>query len=299
MEKGRIFNIQRFSTDDGEGIRTAVFFKGCPLHCVWCHNAEGISPHTEIACDQSACIGCGTCLSVCPQNALSTARDRIDLDRAKCIGCAACTSLCPTEALTTIGKTLTVEEILATVRRDRVFYGGKGGLTLTGGEPLSQATFALALAKAAKAEGISVAIETSGYGKTEDLLALAACSDCLLFDCKADAQLHEALTGVKDSLILENLDAVCRAGANVILRCPAVEGANMTSAFEEKILSIAQAFPAIRAVQLMPYHPHGREKPILLGKKAQPLFQRPSAEAIDRLAERITEKSGKKCFFTR
>ena len=297
MIKGRVFDIQRFSTDDGGGIRTCVFLKGCPLRCAWCHNAEGLAHFSEIAYYEKNCIGCGACAAECKQNALSIRNGAAVMDRTKCLRCGRCAEVCPSDALVTVGKEMTVDEVMDIVRRDRVFYKNGGGLTVTGGEPLMQAGFTLALAKAAKKEGISVAVETSGFGKTEDLLALVPFCDLFLFDCKASSEMHERLTGVRDDVILSNLSALCDARASVILRCPMVAGANIGDGFIGKIITLSKGNSAIQKVQLMPYHSTGIEKSAALGKAAQKRFGTPSEVDLERIAREIESRSGKRCFF--
>lgn len=297
MTSGCVFNIQRFSTDDGSGIRTCVFLKGCPLRCAWCHNAEGLSFSPEIACYEKNCIGCGACVAACAQNALSIKNGKVIIDRSKCISCGKCAQVCPTETLVKIGKNMTVDEVMHTVRRDRIFYGDNGGMTITGGEPLAQAQFTLSLARAAKEEKISVVIETSGHGKTEEFLAIAPFCDVFLFDCKASSNDHKQLIGVSDKLIVKNLNALNEAGATVILRCPMIEDANINDDFVQKIINLAKATAAIKKIQLMPYHATGLDKSSILGKAPQRRYDTPSEERLLHLAEEIQSKSGKHCFF--
>lgn len=297
MITGCVFDIQRFSTDDGGGIRTCVFLKGCPLRCAWCHNAEGLSRFSEIAYYEKNCIGCGACAVECKKSALSIRNGRAVMDRTKCLRCGRCAEVCPSDALVAVGKEMTVDEVMDIVRHDRIFYKNGGGLTVTGGEPLAQAEFTLTLAKAAKKEGISVAVETSGFGKTEALLALVPFCDLFLFDCKASSEMHELLTGVPDGVIMNNLSKLCETGASVILRCPIVGGANLDDGFIGKIIMLSKGNAAIRRVQLLPYHSTGIEKSAALGKAAQKRFGKPSKAELERIAREIESKSGKCCFF--
>ena len=297
MTTGCVFNVQRFSTDDGNGIRTCVFLKGCPLRCAWCHNAEGLSFAPELAFYEKNCIGCSTCITVCEQKVLSIENGAAVIQRDRCISCGKCAEVCPTGALIKIGKDTNVSEVMKTVLRDRPFYKNGGGVTITGGEPLAQAKFARSLAKAAKREGISVTIETSGFGKTEDVLSLVPFCDLFLFDCKASSMEHEMLTGVTDELILRNLYAICQAGASVILRCPVVGGANLNENFTKKIIMISKNEEAIKEIQLMPYHATGIEKSTLFGKLSQKRYERPSEADLSCMAQEIALKSGKPCFY--
>ena len=296
MERGKIFNVQRFSTDDGDGIRTSVFLKGCPLRCAWCHNAESLSFTDELAYYRTNCIGCGACAKNCPQGAISTTDGKIDVDREKCKHCFTCVQKCYAEALVKVGRDVTASEVMETVLRDRIFYGKNGGLTITGGEPMAQPKFTLALAKAAKENGVSVVIETSGFGKKEDFAKLLPYTDTFLFDCKASSEDHIRLIGVDDGVILENLDFLCENGANIILRCPVVADANLNEKFVEKIINLAKKYPAVKSVQLMPYHRTGAEKQSIIGKEKQQVFETPDSEVLKKLIERIKRESGKETF---
>ena len=297
MKTGCVFNIQRFSTDDGGGIRTCVFLKGCPPRCAWCHNAEGLSFAPELAFYRKNCIGCGSCVTVCSHGALSMQGKSVSIDRKKCVSCGKCADVCPSGALVKIGEYMTVDKVMEVVRRDFVFYGKTGGMTITGGEPLAQAAFTLALTKAAKAEKISVVVETSGFGKTEDLLALVPFCSRFLFDCKASGEQHEALIGVRDEVIVKNLDALCATGATVTLRCPIVPNVNLSEEFVQKIISLAGNNAAIKEIQLMPYHATGLEKSFVVGRSPQKRYETPSEELLTDLAKKIEDESGKHCFF--
>ena len=285
-EQGIIFNIQRFSLDDGQGIRTCVFFKGCPLRCRWCHNAESQRFEREIAYDAKRCIGCGSCAEACPQKCHVLTDEGHMFLRRDCIACGACAEACPTLALECMGKPMRTDEVMRVVRRDRLFYGKDGGITLTGGEPMAQYEFAMSLAKCAKAEGLSVVMETSGFAPTEHYRAIAPWIDCFYYDCKADAELHRALIGADDTLILENLRVLSELHANIVLRCPIIPNGNLTEAYTEKIIRIANTF-RIQSVSLLPYHKIGSEKSSQLGKEAQTVYTVPTHAEMDALREKI------------
>jgi pyruvate formate lyase activating enzyme len=222
---------------------------------------------------------------------------RIHIEREKCIACGACAEVCPTAALVKIGQRMTVDAVMDVVRRDRVFYAERGGVTVTGGEPMSQPAFTIALAKAAKKAGISVFVETSGYGREADFLSLLPYCDTFLFDCKAADEDHALLTGVNRAVILRNLDAICREGGRVRLRCPIVPDANLSDALIQTISSLAATYDAIESVQLMPYHKTGIGKSERLGKIPQPTFSVPDREQLETIARQIEKQSDKRVFF--
>ncbi len=297
MSHGFVFNIQRFSLDDGTGIRTCVFLKGCPLRCVWCHNAESLSPKREIAFYARTCIGCGSCAATCPQNAISLCDGKAFLDRKRCVACGACAEVCCSGALTSFGKSMSTDEVMRVVKRDIPFYQASGGMTVTGGEPLSQSEFTLSLLQAAKREGISTAVETSGYGDTAALLSLVPYCDLFLFDCKASSERHRALTGVDDRIITDNLFALCRVGAKIVLRCPIVVGGNLNQAFLDKIAELALSRSAISYIQLMPYHRTGASKSEAIGKPAQEVFDTPSAGECQAIVRYLQEQARKPALY--
>lgn len=294
---GTVFNIQRYSTDDGQGIRTCVFLKGCPLRCTWCHNAESLQFSPELAFYVENCIGCQGCAPVCPSGAISFPKGIAQPDRSRCTVCGKCAEACCADALCMVGKKMGVQEVIETVLRDKPFYGSSGGMTLTGGEPLAQPKFSLALAEKAWQSDIRVCIETSGWGNTADLLSFLPYCDRFLFDCKAASSGHRKLTGKDDTLILKNLEALCAAGGRVLLRCPVVQGANLEAAFVEKIIALGRQYPQIDAIQLMPYHQTGTSKAFRLGKPPQRIFSVPSGEILDNLVQYIGAASGKKVFY--
>jgi len=206
--QGRILHLQRLSTEDGPGIRTTVFFKGCPLRCAWCHNPESLSAQPQTQWFAVRCIGCNTCLEACPNGCLSRLADgSLVIDRERCQGCGTCAAACPSGALETLGRTATVDELLAELVKDRAYYEKSGGgVTLSGGEPTFQPDFTEALLRGLKERGISTALDTCGLCSARTLDRLLPHVDLVLFDLKlADAELHRQATGQPNRKILDNL----------------------------------------------------------------------------------------------
>ena len=286
---GRIFNIQRFSLDDGDGIRTLVFLKGCPLRCKWCHNAESWSSSKEIIYNVRSCMSCRMCRSVC-ESLCHDFADNHAFFREKCVMCGNCAEICPTGALKIAGEDMTAAECLMRILRDRDYFGVDGGVTLSGGEPMMQAEFCIELASLAKKAGIKVALETSGFCDTAKLIAIKPYVDQFLFDCKAASKDHKLLTGVDDDLIIKNLEVLCENGATVELRCPIVPQANLCEEFIEKIATLANSYQSIRSISLLPYHKTGLEKSIMLGKASQCAFNVPEGDILESIKEYLSGK---------
>jgi pyruvate formate lyase activating enzyme len=204
---GRILHLQRLSTEDGPGIRTTVFFKGCPLHCDWCHNPESISGRAETQWFSTRCLGCETCVNACPNSCLAMTADGLRIDRENCGACGTCAEACPSGALEFLGRTVTVAELLGELTKDRVYYEKSGGgVTLSGGEPTFQSDFAEALLKGLKEQGIATALDTCGLTATSVLDRLLPYTDLVLFDLKLkDSTLHQEFTGQPNERILQNL----------------------------------------------------------------------------------------------
>lgn len=282
MIQGRIFNVQRFSVHDGPGIRTTVFLKGCPLRCVWCHNPESIRGEVELARFESRCIHCGRCTEACPTGRLAALEAGATTDEAPaCILCGTCAEVCPAEARQLVGHSVTVDELLSEVLRDRLFFDDSGGgVTFSGGEPLSQPDFLAAALEACRAEGVRTAVDTSGFCRLEDLLRIALWTDLFLFDLKhMDDARHRELTGVSNRRILENLSALAGrlAGSNgsaasseprIRIRVPVIPGKNDDPANLSAVARFAASLPGVRRIDLLPYHAHGLGKLERLGAQA-------------------------------
>lgn len=265
--KGKVFNIQRFSTMDGPGIRTVVFLKGCPLDCVWCHNPESKSVTRELLYKAKLCSGCGACKDVC-ENALHTFNNGVhEFDREKCIVCGKCAEVCCTKALELCGEERTAADILETVVKDIPFYEQSGGgVTLSGGEPLLQYEFVLQLLKGAKERGIHTALETSGF-TTKGLEEINVYNDLWLYDIKVfSEELHKKYTGVSNKIILENLYHLDNLGAKIILRCPIIPDINMNEFHFGAIANLVQKLKNVQEIHLEPYHPLGISKAKQLNK---------------------------------
>lgn len=221
---GVVFNLQRYSTEDGPGIRTTVFLKGCPMRCPWCHNPEGLSPKPELMWYDVRCIGARECLEACPTDALTLTPEGMVIDRERCDACGDCEEACPAAALEVIGRTRTVEDVAAESLRDRVFYEKSGGgVTISGGEPALQADFSRALMFLLKGEGIHLALDTCGGVRWERLKPLVELADLVLFDLKLmDGEAHEEHTGVPLELVKDNARSIAEMGKPMWVRTPVI-----------------------------------------------------------------------------
>ena len=259
---GRVFDVQRFSLHDGPGIRTVVFLKGCPLRCAWCANPESQRPGPQIAWFDSLCVRCGRCVEACVQGAVQLEDERVRTDRRLCRSCGACASACARNARRLLGREATVDEVMADVRRDAPFFRRSGGgVTFSGGEPLSQPEFLLECLRRCRRWGYHTVVETCGHVRWDDLREAAALTDLFLYDLKQlESHRHEQLTGVGNELIVENLERLLELGAPVTVRMPVIPGANDDAASLSALADFAARHEGLRRVELLPYHPLGLHK---------------------------------------
>ena len=260
---GTVFNIQKFSVHDGPGIRTTVFMKGCPLQCRWCSNAESMSAELEPGIIRSLCDGCGRCIEVCPEEAISNnAGNIIQIDRSRCTACGLCVEVCYPGALTIYGRKVTPEEVFKEVLRDKSYYeGSDGGVTVSGGEPLRQADFVITLFEKCREAGIHTCLDTSGYGASDALKQVLRVTDYVLFDIKhMDTQTHRQITGKSNALILENAGIVATSGAGMLCRIPLIAGVNDTVSNITETARFVKSLGCGIAVELLPYHRLGTAK---------------------------------------
>ena len=264
--KGLVFDIQRYSLHDGPGIRTTVFFKGCPLRCKWCSNPESFMKAPEVAYNKKDCIACYACVKACKQAAVSATAEGITIDKTKCTQNFDCVEVCPTGALTVFGQWMTVDQIMDVVIKDLAFYKNSGGgLTLSGGEVMLQSEFAAALLNQAKANGIHTAIETSGFAQWTSVEMVLEYTDLVLFDVKlVNREKHLTYTGVDNTLILENLDRMMTMGKQLIARIPLVPTVNMDSTSVNDYIELMLEMN-IKEVNLLPFHQLGEGKYDMVG----------------------------------
>lgn len=257
-KKGLIFSIKPFEIHDGDGIRATVFFKGCPLECLWCHNPEGISPKKEIGLFPQKCIGCFDCSAICDCHLL-TDNGRIFL-RDKCKGCMKCAEICVSGAVVEYGKDYSADEILQEILKDRELYEKTGGgITLSGGEPMLQPEFAFELLKKAKDTNLNTALDTCGYAKWQSYEKILPLVDMVLYDLKAfDSKVHKSLTGRDNTLILENLKRISELGTKIAVRIPLIPTLNDGEI--DDIGKFLSQLDNISEVKILPYHNYSANK---------------------------------------
>jgi pyruvate formate lyase activating enzyme len=251
-----IFDLRRFSIHDGPGLRSTVFFKGCPLRCLWCHNPESQDPRPERIEREERCLHCGACLEACPQGAIAEVHGRLLTDSRKCTRCGACAEACYAEARQIAGRPQTAAQVLAEIERDQIFYDQSGGgATFSGGEPLLQPDFLLDLLWGCRERGIHTALDTCGQAAWETLQRIHPAVDLFLYDLKLmDSARHTQCTGVSNERILENLRRLAAAGCAIWLRVPVIPGLNDDRENLDALGTFAASLPGIQQVTLLPYH---------------------------------------------
>ena len=274
--KAFIFNIQKYNMYDGPGVRTLVFFKGCPLRCKWCSNPEGLEKKYQVMLKSGSCTDCGACVSVCPVgiHTITKENKHVVNNSIDCLGCNKCKNVCTEAALSIVGEVKTISELLEIIEEDRDFYDiSGGGVTLGGGEVTMQSELAANLLMVCKQEGINTAIETCGYSKLESILKVAEFTDLFLYDLKhIDSEKHYQLTGVRNERILENLKELLRRRHNVKIRMPLLKGVNDSQDEIKRVINFLMPYrdyKNFKGIDLLPYHKLGVNKYKQLGIKYQ------------------------------
>jgi pyruvate formate lyase activating enzyme len=293
--KGLVFRSQSYSIQDGPGLRTTIFLKGCPLRCEWCHNPESVNAFPELLTHDAKCIACGKCVEKCPVKAITLDGKARKIDREKCNLCFECIPVCPAGALEKVGEYVTIDDMIAEIEKDEIFYRHSGGgVTISGGEPLLQPQFLRQILQACKDRNLYTALDTSGYAPWKNLESVMDLVDLVLYDVKhMDPKLHKKGTGVDNRLILENLRKIPKK-VKIWLRVPLIAGYNDS---EDNIRKTVQLGLEVHAekLSLLAYHDLAVGKYSSLGrdyllKDAKP----PSQEHIEHL-KKLSEDMGLPC----
>jgi len=264
---GTIFDIAKFSTHDGPGIRTAVFFKGCPLHCWWCHNPEGQSPAAQLVYREERCIRCFSCVEACPNHAIKILEGTPTLLRNACKLSGMCALACQTKAREMAGKRVKVSDVMEEIEKDNIFYDESGGgVTFSGGEPFMQPIFLQNLLEACNERRIRTAVETCGFVASETLLNSGPYVDLYLYDLKVvDSETHRRFTGVSNDMILNNLRQLSQLHDHVIVRFPVIPGVNDDDVNVFRLGEFVSSLGSVKEIDVLPYHELGIEKYKRLG----------------------------------
>lgn len=295
-----IYNIQKCSIHDGNGLRTLVFLKGCPLRCPWCSNPESQSYQQEIMESPIRCISCGDCKSVCKESAIS---DDYRIDRNLCTNCFKCTDRCYAESKRIVGKNYSIEELYNEIKKDSPFYSiHGGGVTFSGGEPLTQVVYLKEIAKKCHDNGINVVIETCGYGEYDEFKEVLPYVDAMFIDIKhIDSEIHKDLTGMNNELILNNIKLISEFGVPITIRTPIIPGYTDSEDNIKGIAEFISTVPTVKEYELLQYHNFGEPKYSSLGRQ-YPLKDvvTPTNQNMNdfvRCANQILQKYKKECYW--
>lgn len=293
MQSGLIFDIKKYAINDGPGIRLTIFFKGCPLGCAWCHNPEGISSNIQKMYNATKCIGCKACIDACPNDACTFSEVGIITNRELCNCCGKCADICPTKATEMSGSVATITELMEIVDEERVFFDQSGGgVTISGGEPLLQPAFLIALLDELGRRSVHRTVDTTGFCKSELLLRVAERTDLFLYDLKhMDPLQHKKWTGVDNRIILENLQILANTGTAINIRIPLIKGINDSQQnIEQTATYVAGLSGGKKRVNILPFHNIGASKYTKLGETFdEDGMAEPSEEDISRVTAQFTE----------
>ncbi len=290
MATGVIFDIKKYAIHDGPGIRTTVFFKGCPLACRWCHNPEGMTLAVQRIYRQQRCIDCGECIQICPRKAIRRTAEGLIADPSKCELCRTCADQCPSDAVDFVGQKVTVAEVLRQIEKDTAFYDqSKGGVTFSGGEPLMQPEFLLELLDACGNLDLHRTVDTTGYVDETLLLKVAQKTDLFLYDLKImDADKHRRYTGVSNEQILANLAQLAQINVRLQVRMPVIPGINSDTENIDETADFIHSIGRIEHISLLPFHNSAKGKYNRLGMHwiSAPIVP-PGAEMLQKIAARL------------
>jgi pyruvate formate lyase activating enzyme len=293
MSKALIFDIKRYAINDGPGIRITIFYKGCPLSCVWCHNPESISPFVQKMYTESKCIGSVKCIEVCPESALQLTKQGIVTDIEKCTLCGKCALVCPTKAIEMSGKVYSTDELMRIIERETIFFDhSEGGVTFSGGEPLMHHKSLIEILDKCGERDIHRVVDTTLFAKSEIVLEVARRTELFLVDFKAfESEVHKKYTGVNNELILKNIQLLAENNADFIIRIPFIKQVNTDEETIEKMADFLASIPWRRKeVNLLPYHDVGKHKHTKLGSEyLVENMEMPSEDELARAQEIFAE----------
>ncbi len=293
-----VMDIQKYCIHDGDGIRTTVFFKGCPLKCTWCHNPESQRYQPELLYNPEKCSGCGACLEACPAAAISRADCRVGTDRQKCTGCGACLDECYQLARDISGRQYSLAELIREVTKDQMFYEqSSGGVTLSGGEVMTQdMDYVEAFVKKLHRRGFDVTIDTCGYAPYENFARVLPYVSTFLYDLKLmDREKHRYYIGTDNEQILDNLRKLSDAGARLYIRVPLIEAVNASDEDIEAMITWLKSGIRVEKINLLPYHNTGQHKYEKLDLDYQGEdYKAPSPERLEQLAEMFRDHGFRK-----